>query len=243
MPSPRELINWLDLTRLQEGDTPNEVSTFCQKAFTPLGNVAAVCVYTEFLPLVTPMFKDSKIKVATVCNFWQGLAPTSIVVAKIHDAIAQGAQEIDVVMPYKDLIAGKEQQTFDFVRLCKDACGQHAQLKVIIESGELKTPELIATAGMIVLEAGGDFIKTSTGKTPVGATPDAVRILLTCLQNSHKKAGIKVSGGIRDVATAQSYVDLVISQMGIEWLSPQTFRIGASSLLDDILNAENATMR
>lgn len=237
---PRDLLAWLDYTRLVEGDTPEQVATFCERSLTPLGNVAAVCVYTEFLPVVVPKLTNTGIKVATVCNFPQGTAPINVVVDKIHDAINEGADEIDVVMPYQQLALGKEQFVFDFVAQCKQACGEQKTLKVIIESGELKTPELIAAAGDIVLGAGGDFIKTSTGKTPVGATLDATRILLTCLQNSNKKAGIKVSGGIKNVATANTYVDLVANEMGWEWLSPETFRIGASSLLDDILNAEQA---
>lgn len=240
MPSPNELLAFLDLTRLIEGDSSTEVTQFCQKATTPKGNVAAICVYTEFLSDVVPLLANTGVRIATVCNFPEGNAPIQVVQEKIHDAINLGANEIDLVMPYQALIAGQYQAVYDFVYQAKQRCGQDTLLKVIIESGEL-TADQIKEASNIVIDAGGDFIKTSTGKTPVGATLDAAKIILTSIQNSNKKVGIKVSGGIRSVAMANRFKELVISHMGAAWLSPNTFRIGASGLLDEILTTDNTT--
>lgn len=241
MRSPKDLIQWLDLTRLVEADTSENVRTFCEQARTPFGNVAAVCVYTEFIAEVAPLFSNTDIQIASVVNFPHGQNPIEVVVEKIQDAIEHGATEIDVVMPYFLLREKKDEEVFGFVKQCRQSCGENITMKVIIESGELQEPALIKTASDIVIESKADFIKTSTGKTKTGATLEAAKIILSCIKNSNSDVGIKISGGIRTVSSAFEFVDLISNEMGEQWLIKNHFRIGASSLLDEILKLANTS--
>lgn len=242
MKLPSDLIQWLDLTRLTEGDSAQKVLNFCQQAHTPLGDVAAVCVYSEFVEEVAHYFTDSPIKVASVCNFPEGKNPIMAVTAKIDQAIADGATEIDLVMPYYLLLENQDQQVLDFVNACRQHCQNGVLLKVIIESGELREPSIIERACHIAIKAQADFIKTSTGKTPVGATLEHARTILTCIKDANANIGLKVSGGIRTIEDATQYVALAQEIMGEQWLSAQHFRIGASSLLEHILINSPATI-
>ena len=142
---------------------------------------------------------------------------------------------MDVVFPYRALIAGDETVGADLVRASKDACGAGAVLKVIIETGELKDPALIRKASLVALSNGADFIKTSTGKVPVNATPEAAEIMLTAIRD-HGKGAFKAAGGVRDTAAAGVYLALADRIMGPDWASPETFRFGASGVLADLLS-------
>lgn len=238
---PNTLVKWLDFTRLNDVDNENDVANFCQKANTPYGPVAAICIYPEFISTAKTIADQHNISIATVVNFPSGSLPLEQTLDEIKKSIKLGANEIDVVMPYSKLQAGEYDFVEDYIAQCKKQCGSQALLKVIIESGELHDPELIKAASEIVIRAGGDFIKTSTGKVTVGATPEAVEIILSTIKNSGKNVGLKISGGIKRVADAEQYVQLVSDTMGIDWLTTKHFRIGASSLLDDILNSSTTT--
>ncbi len=227
----RQLLAALDLTSLNDGDTPATVAALCQRAQSPYGPVAAVCVWPRFVAQARASL-PADIRVAAVANFPEG----ELCIARALDdiaAIAQaGAQEIDVVLPYRALVAGQVQEVGEFLAEVRHA-SQPLTLKVIIESGELGSEALIRRATQLSLNAGADFVKTSTGKTPVSATPEAARAMLDEIAISGLgNAGFKASGGIRTVAQGQVYVDLLTARLGADALS--RLRIGASSLLDDI---------
>jgi deoxyribose-phosphate aldolase len=225
----RQLLAALDLTSLNDADTPDTIATLCRRAQSPFGPVAAVCVWPRFVAQARASL-PAGIRVAAVANFPHGGLDTAATLAEI-DAIAQaGAQEIDVVLPYQALMQGKVAEVAEFLAEVRHA-SQPLVLKVIIESGELKTDALIRRATQLALNAGADYIKTSTGKTPVSATPQAAQAMLQEIAASGLgAAGFKASGGIRTVVDGQAYVALCQDWLG----STQHLRIGASSLLDDI---------
>lgn len=230
----RTLLRCLDLTSLNDGDSAESTAALCAKAQTAQGPVAAVCVWPRFVAQARAALPPA-IRVAAVANFPDGALDVPRAVADI-EAIAQaGAQEIDVVLPYRALIAQQTQEVAEFLAEVRHA-SRPLTLKVIIESGELKDEALIRRATQLSLNAGADFIKTSTGKTPVSATPEAARAMLDEIAHSGlSAAGFKASGGIRTVAQGAAYLDLVRASLGEGALNPQRLRFGASGLLDDIL--------
>ncbi|MBV9576215.1 MAG: deoxyribose-phosphate aldolase [Gammaproteobacteria bacterium] len=236
----KKMISLIDLTSLNQSDTASSIALFCKKADTSFGAVAAVCVYPQFVKQVATEFADTRIKTATVVNFPQGTAALEVVLAEIHLALTNGAQEIDVVFPYRSYLAGSTEHALQFVNACKMACANQALLKVILETGELQDLAKIAEASQIALIGGADFIKTSTGKVPLGASLEAVATILSVIRNlsPHLKqsAGIKISGGVRAIEQAMQYIQLTEMMMGASWVSADTFRIGASSLVDAIID-------
>lgn len=238
----KRLVPLIDLTSLNTADNDLVIKNLCEMAKTPVGNVAAVCIYAPFVKLAKQLLRNSGIKVATVCNFPLGTQDVDSTVAEIEQAIIDGAEEIDMVMPFRDYITGARAATQFYIKACKDACGREILLKVILETGALKNPRMIATATFDVLNAGADFVKTSTGKISVGATIDAARAMLLTINELSpgllRPVGFKASGGVRTIEEAASYLQLADEIMGSAWVSPQTFRIGASSLLNEILQLE-----
>lgn len=227
----QEIVRLIDWTRLQETDDAAQLDGFFSKARTPFGDVAAVCIYPKFIPLAQSAFVHTAVKVAAVANFPHGLRPVKEVLLEINQAIEQGAQEIDVVFPYQNFLAGHIQAASVFVASCKAACGSSVTLKVILETCRLKTLQTIADAAKLVLDAGADFVKTSTGKAEQGATLEAAGVLLQVVQDHFQGcAGVKVSGGIRRVEQAAQYVELARLVMGTAWVKPHAFRIGCSQL-------------
>ncbi|MGQ3047091.1 MAG: deoxyribose-phosphate aldolase [Niveispirillum sp.] len=226
----------LDLTSLNDADDADSTAALCARAVTPAGNVAAVCLWSSFVPQAKQTLIGSTVKVATVVNFPGGSLPAEKVVDQIARALADGADEIDVVMPYAAVMAGMggDQRALDHLAACREACGP-ATMKVILESGVLAKPALIERAAQVAVAAGADFLKTSTGKVPAGATPGAARIMLTACREAGRPVGFKASGGIRDVETAAQYLALADDICGPGWASPATFRFGASGLLDALL--------
>lgn len=226
----------LDLTSLNDADDAVSTAALCAKAATPAGNVAAVCLWSEFVPQAKQLLAGTAIKVATVVNFPGGSLPAEKVAAHIAQALADGADEIDVVMPYAAIMAGQggDQRAADHLAICRAACGT-ATMKVILESGALAKPALVERAAAVAVAAGADFLKTSTGKVPAGATLSAARIMLTACRDAGRPVGFKASGGIRDVETAAQYLALADTVCGPGWVSPATFRFGASGLLDALL--------
>jgi deoxyribose-phosphate aldolase len=241
-PSPelmQRILSLIDLTRLQADDTEANVAAFLEKARTPLGLVAAVCLYPQFVRLAATEFAGTPIKVASVANFPEGAESLESVLIEIGQALQGGAHEIDVVFPYHRYLAGERQYAQTFVSSCKAACGEDTVLKVILETGALKDAALIADASYDVIAAGADFIKTSTGKIPEGATLEAVATMLLVVKHItpqvKRRVGVKVSGGVRNLQQAAHYVELADDIMGREWVRADTFRIGASQLVDDML--------
>lgn len=229
-----DLIAYLDLTTLNDSDTEQTVEALCHKAITPRGNVAAVCIYGQFVALAKSVLKETNILVATVANFPEGTQSISNTVKEIETELKAGADEIDVVIDYRAFLAGNKQSVYDLVKTCKSVCVNHC-LKVILETGELKQAELIDYASKAALEAGADFLKTSTGKVAVNATIEAADIMLQAIAGTNPDAGFKAAGGIKTPEQAFAYFELAEKYLGAEWITPKHMRIGASSLLDAIL--------
>ncbi|MGY0218416.1 deoxyribose-phosphate aldolase [Endozoicomonadaceae bacterium StTr2] len=234
----QQAINMMDLTTLNDSDTEATIIQLCNDAKSAAGNTAAICVYPRFIPIARKTLKAigaESVKIATVTNFPHGNPDIDIAVAETQAAIAYGADEVDVVFPYKALMAGDKTIGFELVKACKEACGNAVKLKVIIESGELKTAELIRLATEISIDAGADFIKTSTGKTAENATLAAAEVMLTVIKEKDSSVAFKASGGVRDAAQANDYLNLTANIMGAEWICADHFRFGASSLLGNLL--------
>jgi deoxyribose-phosphate aldolase len=233
--SARLALACLDLTTLNDGDTEADVVKVCARARGPHGHVAAVCVWPRFAALARREL-PANIAVAAVANFPDGGADRARAVADTREIVDAGAQEVDVVLPFARLQQGDERAVSALLDAVRAACPGLA-LKVILETGVLVDEALIRRAAQLALDAGADFLKTSTGKTPVSATPAAARAMLATIAADPRAAhrvGIKASGGIRTVAEAALYFGLVEQALGIAALTPPRLRIGASSLLNDI---------
>ncbi|TPH16480.1 deoxyribose-phosphate aldolase [Litorilituus lipolyticus] len=232
-------LSLMDLTSLTDKETNQEIITLCQQAKSPAGETAAICIFPRFIPLAKKALKAQQtphVKVATVTNFPHGGDDIDVALAETKAAVAYGADEVDLVFPYKALMNGNENIGFDMVKVCKHACNSSAKLKVIIESGELKSDELIKKASEIAINAGADFIKTSTGKVAVNATPQAAKIMLEVIKNKNTDVGFKPAGGVRNAEDAQVYLALADSILGKDWADANHFRFGASSLLNSLLD-------
>lgn len=237
----RQALQLIDLTSLNDDDTPEKIIELCHQAHTEAGNTAAVCIYPRFIPVACKTLNSlglSDVTIATVTNFPAGDDDIDIAVAETKAAVAYGADEVDVVFPYHALMSGDEEVGAELVRRCKYACGADVLLKVIIEAGELKSPSLIRKASEISITAGANFIKTSTGKVQVNASPESARIMLETIRDSgNAQVGFKPAGGIKIVEDAALYLDLADEIMGDGWVNRQHYRFGASSLLGNLLIA------
>ncbi|MBT9371458.1 deoxyribose-phosphate aldolase [Rhizobium sp. CSW-27] len=238
--SPREAaafaLSLLDLTNLRDDCDAAAIEALCARAQTPNGHSAAICIWPRFVAQARGILgPDHPVRIATVVNFPSGDLPVETVVEETRQAIADGADEIDLVIPYKAFLAGDETAVSEMVTAVRAACPE-ACLKVILETGEIRDSGRIRRASELAIEAGADFIKTSTGKVSVNATLEAADIMLQAIRDSRRKVGFKPAGGISTVADADLYLRLAETIMGANWLMPSTFRFGASSLLDDILN-------
>ena len=228
------LISCLDLTSLGDHDSEYQVEALCNKADTPYGSVAAVCIWPKFIPLAKNKLKNLPIKIATVVNFPHGSSDLKKLKNEITQALKSGADEIDAVFPYHDFLEGNTKVCEDFLKITTDLCGEHTS-KIILETGALKTTSRISEATALCLEHGVGFIKTSTGKTNISATPEAANAILETISQARRKAGFKASGGIKTIEDAKKYLVLTQTILGNPWLTPERFRIGASSLLDNLL--------
>ena len=223
----------LDLTSLNDADTAADIDALCRRAQTAFGPVAAVCVWPRFVAQARALL-PARIKVAAVADFPDGELDLTRAVSDVELIATAGGDEVDVVLPWRALQQGRRAEVAEFLSEVRYV-SQPLGLKVIIESGELATSQLIAEATRMALMAGADFVKTSTGKTAVSATPQAAGVMLREIEASGMRhVGFKTSGGIRTVADAQVYLQLVEASLGREALSPRRFRIGASGLLNDI---------
>jgi deoxyribose-phosphate aldolase len=234
----RRLLSLTDLTSLNDTDDVHTIQKLLKLASTDAGKVAAVCCWSKFISLAKPALTGTGIALAVVANFPAGAADAQAAAAETAAAVAAGADEVDVVFPYRALLAGDEQAGVKLVHACRAACGERALLKVILETGQLGSDRNISTAARIACEGGAHFLKTSTGKTQPGATLEAAGVLLDVIalyEKRGRKVGLKVSGGIRTIEQAKQYVDLYEDHMGAGTATASTFRIGASSLVSDVL--------
>ncbi|MDZ7789892.1 MAG: deoxyribose-phosphate aldolase [Xanthomonadales bacterium] len=234
----RLALGLMDLTRLEADDEASAIISLCRRAATPFGPPAAICIHAEWLATARKTLRElgleGSVRLATVANFPAGDADPGQAAAEVREALALGADEVDVVFPWRRFMAGDDQAGRTLVSACREACTERV-LKVILETGCLQSPRHIERAGRIAIEAGADFLKTSTGKVAINATPEAARILLETIRDSGADVGCKVSGGIRDTAQAQAYLELAAEIMGADWITARHFRFGASGLLDDLL--------
>jgi deoxyribose-phosphate aldolase len=235
----------MDLTTLEGKDTPGKVRQMCQKALRPLDSdgslptCAAVCVYPNLVPTAKEALRGSNVKVASVATaFPSGQSPLSIKLDDTRRAVELGADEIDMVIDRGAMLSGDYAKVFDEIAATKEACGP-AHLKVILETGELGTYDLVRKASEIGIAAGGDFIKTSTGKIQPAATPAVTLVMLETIRDhfyaTGRKIGMKPAGGVRTAKQALHYLVIVKETLGDAWLDPDLFRFGASALLNDVL--------
>jgi deoxyribose-phosphate aldolase len=225
----------LDLTSLNASETDTDIQRLCQRATGRHGAVAAVCVWPRRAALARSLLPPH-VAVAAVANFPDGGTDLARAVADTEAIVAAGAQEVDVVLPYRALQGGDEASCAALLAAVRAAC-PGLVLKVILETGELREPALIRRAARLALQGGADFLKTSTGKVAVNATEDAARVMLRTIADdpaARERVGFKPAGGVRTVADAAVYITLVREMLGAAALTPARFRIGASALLDDI---------
>ena len=238
-------ISMVDLTTLEGADTPGRVTSLCVKAMRPdprdlsVPSVAAVCVYPDLVAHARSVLGDASVSVASVATaFPSGRASRQVKVLDVRDALSAGADEIDMVIDRGAFLAGHWGQVFDEIVAVKAECGD-VHLKVILETGELVTYDHVKRASWIAMLAGADFIKTSTGKVGVNATLPVALVMLEAARDfaeqTGRVVGVKVAGGIRSTKDALKYLVVVNETAGATWLTPQYFRFGASSLLNDLL--------
>lgn len=233
----RQVIALMDLTSLNDSDDDATIVALCHKALTPVGPVAAVCVYPRFVSLARRTLDAigaTTVQVATVCNFPSGNLPLGQVLDEMRESLLAGADEIDVVYPYSAVLAGDTARGPELVSACKALCAERALLKVILETGEL-SPLLIRQASYDAIAAGADFIKTSTGKVRINASAQAAEIMLQVIADTGARVGFKPAGGMRKLYDAAVYLWITERLLGKQWISPRHLRFGASSLLDNTL--------
>jgi deoxyribose-phosphate aldolase len=238
-------VSMVDLTTLEGADTSGKVRALCAKGREPdpgdpsCPQVAAICIYPDRVAIAKTALAGSTIKVASVATaFPSGRAALSVKLADVRTAVDAGADEIDMVIDRGAFLAGHYEQVLDEIVAVKEACGT-AHLKVIFETGELATLDNVRRVSWLAMIAGADFIKTSTGKVVPAATPPVVLVMLQAVRDFHeltgREVGVKPAGGMRTAKEAVRYLVMVHEEAGARWLTPNLFRFGASSLLNDIL--------
>jgi deoxyribose-phosphate aldolase len=238
-------LSMVDLTTLEGADTPGKVRQLCRKGLLPdpsdpsLPHVAAICVYPSMVPVAHGILAGTGVELASVATaFPSGQAPLHLRIEEVKECVAAGATEIDMVINRGAWLSGRFNEVADEVGAFKQACGQ-AHLKVILETGELGTLEQVRLASDLAMDAGADFIKTSTGKVSPAATMEVTLVMLEAIRDFYwrtgKRIGMKPAGGIRTAKQAVHYLVMLRETLGREWLTPKLFRFGASSLANDIL--------
>ena len=238
-------IRMMDLTTLEGADTPGKVRAMCAKAMVPdpsepsVPHVAAVCIYPSLVPTARRALRGSAVKVASVATaFPSGQAPLDVKLADVRAAVEAGADEIDMVIDRGAFLSGQIGRVYDEVVAVKDACGD-AHLKVILETGELGSYDAVRKASLVAIAGGADFIKTSTGKVTPAATLPVTLCMLEVIRDVHDETGLvigmKPAGGIRTAKQSVQYLCLLHETLGPDWMTPDLFRFGASSLLNDVL--------
>jgi deoxyribose-phosphate aldolase len=238
-------VRMTDLTTLEGADTPGKIAALCSKAVRPdpadpnVPSAAAVCVYPDLVPLARERVEGSGVNVASVATaFPSGRSALDIKIEEARRAVEAGADEIDMVIDRGALLSGNYAKVYDEVRQVKEAVGE-AHLKVILETGELGTYDNVRRASLLAIAGGADFVKTSTGKIQPAATLPVTLVMLEAVRDVYeetgRKVGVKPAGGIKHAKQAVQYLVVVNETLGPEWLTPDLFRFGASSLLNDLL--------
>ena len=222
-------LRLLDLTDLSERATETGALQLCARAVAPPGPVAAICLWPQFVKTARRALRDQPVQIATVINFPAGGSNCSLIENDLAEALADGADEIDLVLPWRAFLAGELASAREMVVEAKARCGDKT-LKVILETGEYPDQGAVRAASELAIAAGADFIKTSPGKTRISATPEAARTMLQAIKASGRPVGLKPSGGLRTLADARTYLDLADEVMGPDWATPKAFRFGASGL-------------
>ena len=239
------IFNCIDFTTLNETDSDISVMKFTKKVnhideeHPEIGNVAAICVYPSFVEIVHDTLEVESVNIASVAGgFPSAQTFSEVKVAETALAVRDGATEIDIVMPVGKFLEGEYEEMCDEIGELKDIC-RDRKLKVILETGSLKTAVNIKKASILCMYAGADFIKTSTGKTSIGATPEAAYVMCKAIKEYFQKTGIrkgfKAAGGLKTVEDAVKYYTIVKEVLGKEWLNSKYFRIGTSSLAEKVL--------
>jgi deoxyribose-phosphate aldolase len=238
-------VRMIDLTTLEGADTPGKVSALSSKAIRPdpsdlsIPSVAAVCVYPNLVPTAVERTRGTSVKVASVAtSFPSGQAPTHVKVAEVRDVVEMGADEVDMVIDRGAFLSGRYAKVYDEIVQVKEAAGE-AHVKVILETGELGTYDNVRRASLLAIAGGADFIKTSTGKLPSAATLPVALVMLEAIRDVYeetgRRVGMKAAGGIRQAKQAVQYLVQLHETLGAEWLTPDLYRLGASTLLNDVL--------
>ena len=238
-------IRMMDLTTLEGKDTPGKVRALAGKARRPdptdpsIPSVAALCVYPNMIPTAVEALRGSGVKVAAVATYFpSGQAPLEVKLHDVRSAVEMGADEIDMVIDRGAFLAGDYASVYDEIMAVKEACGE-AHLKVILETGELETYDNVRRASVLAMAAGADFIKTSTGKVNPASTLPGSLVMMEAIRDFHgqtgRAVGMKSAGGIRTAKEAIAYLVVLYETLGPEWMTPDRFRFGASSLLNDVL--------
>ena len=243
--SLKTIFQSIDFTTLEAFDNEEKINDFCAKALAfpkeePHLSVPAICIYSPFVKQAKQLLRGSGIRVATVaCCFPSGQMPFDLKVKEVEYCVEQGADEVDMVISRGTFLAGRYDEVFNEIKTIKETCGVTAHLKVILETGELKTVANIRKASELAILAGADFIKTSTGKVPVAATPLAAIVMIDTIKEYYeatgKKVGFKPAGGMKTPEDALTYYYLVKDILGDAWLNPNLFRVGTSRLAGLIL--------
>ena len=229
----RRAIGLIDLTDLADDHAPGGIDELCRRA---RGHAtAAVCVWPEYVARCVAQLRGTDVRVATVVNFPSGDEPIDTVTAAVSAALADGADDIDVVLPYRAVLAGDVDRAAAMVAAVAELIEEPTLLKVILETGALEDPAVISAAAQLAVDNRADFVKTSTGKIPAGASLEAAAAMLAVIAATDRPVGLKPSGGIRTFDEAMAYIGLADSVMGEGWATPATFRFGASGLLDSLL--------
>ncbi len=238
-------VRMIDLTTLEGADTPGKVAALCSKAVRPdpvdttVPAVAAVCVYPNLVPTAVARLRDTSVKVASVATaFPSGQSPLEGKLAEVREVVEAGADEVDMVIDRGAFLSGRYAKVYDEIVRVKEACGD-AHLKVILETGELGTYDNVRRASLLAMAAGADFIKTSTGKVQPAATLPVTLCMLEAIRDVYEETGrmvgMKAAGGIRQAKQAVQYLVVLHETLGLQWLTPDLFRFGASTLLNDVL--------
>ena len=245
----KTIFQSIDFTTLEAFDNEAKIKDFCEKALAfpkqkPHLSVPAICIYSPFVRQAKQLLEGSGIRVATVaCCFPSGQMPFDLKVKEVEYCVNEGADEVDMVISRGTFLAGRYDEVFNEIKTIKATCGDKARLKVILETGELKTVQNIRKASELAILAGADFIKTSTGKVPVAATPLAAIVMIDTIKEYYeatgKKVGFKPAGGMKTPEDALTYYYLVKNILGNEWLNPNLFRVGTSRLAGLILEQIN----
>jgi deoxyribose-phosphate aldolase len=242
MAEMRRLMSLTDLTSLNESDDAASVRALSLLARTAPVRPAAVCIWARWIPVALEALQGTGTPVCAVANFPNGAAVPEAAAAETATAVATGASEVDVVFPYRAMLAGDLQVGSRLVRACREACGERALLKVILETGQLQAASIRQAAEMAI-DGGAHFLKTSTGKTQPAVTPEAADILLDVIASAARRGrsvGFKASGGIRTIEAGSFYLTLYEQRFGAGSASASNFRIGASGLFKELVAAAGA---